>query len=99
MTRDRAVPCIVAAAVRVPASSFADELILSVASPGRHDDVRRAAQQLGIELSSSDEHQGFLTSEGLFVRRKLALAIARTAGQLIHDPKAPHVGLFSEDVW
>ncbi len=99
LVTDRAILRVAAAAIRVPASEFADELVLSVARPGRHDDVRRAARQIGIELSSTDEHQGFLLSDGSFARRRPALAIATRANQLVASPIAPHIGLFSEDLW
>lgn len=42
--------------------------------------------------------QGFLTSEGAFVDRVEALAIAQAAGQLICKTQ-PEDMLFSEDVW
>lgn len=71
-------------------------MVCSVPRPGRHHDVIRAMARAGIPIPITGE-QGFLTSAGLFVDRRLALGIAENAGQLIEGPG--HGELFSEDVW
>jgi len=89
---------VVAAAVFVQGNEFRHDLILSMPPPARHSDIIRAAASLGMEVLFVQESQGFLLSDGRFARRKPALVIAREAGQVLRET-APHVGLFSEDVW
>ncbi len=71
--------------------------VFSVPQPGRHADVFRLMQEEG-ELKPIGAEQGFLLTDGRFVRRIPAKHIAREAGQLL-----PHAmgfrELFSEDVW
>jgi hypothetical protein len=76
-----------------------DGVIHSLPPPARHHHILQSASVTTI-LS---ENQGFLTSEGLFVGRTVAMQIAREAGQLIRDETAlkKYQGplLFSEDLW
>ena len=85
--------CVVAAAIRN--GSF----VWSLPAPARHNDVLSHAREHGVRLSSLEDDQGFLLSDGQFARRPVALRVATKASQLIGEPVAPHVGLFSEDVW
>lgn len=71
-------------------------MICSVPKPGRHHDVIREMARAGIPIPIDGE-QGFLTSEGLFVGRKLAKDIALMAGQVLSNSSPTQ--LFSEDVW
>lgn len=80
---------VVAAAIRKE-----DGRVFSVPAPGRHHDVIRL---MGEEFEQYDE-QGFLLSDGNWVRRKVALIIAVRSGQ-IKEGKWPAHGLFSEDLW
>ena len=68
--------------------------------PNRHHDVlREMFQRFRIEQDSATE-QGFITSEGRFVRRKLAARIARAARQIGRKKRTdPQDTLFSEDLW
>jgi hypothetical protein len=72
-------------------------MICSVPKPGRHHDVIRGMARAGIPIPIDGE-QGFLTSEGLFVGRKLAKDIALMAGQIL-SKNGDQRQLFSEDVW
>lgn len=89
---------VVAAAIFVQGNQSRHDLILSMPPPARHSDIIRAAAALGMEVVFVQESQGFVLSDGRFVRRKPALEIAREAGQLLRET-GPHIGLFSEDVW
>lgn len=70
---------IVAAAIRI---TFNDaDHIFTLAAPARHYHVRRfAAGALGLK-QLPDHDDGFITSEGRFVRRRAAGRIAFLAGQ------------------
>lgn len=75
-------------------------LVLSVPAPGRHHNIIHALHALGVKPTGGE--QGFLLSDGQFVRRKPAVRIAEEARQLLE--RAPTAGswahgLFSEDVW
>jgi len=76
----------------IAAAIYQDGVIYSVPAPGRHHDVMVALRSLDRPYE-----QGFLTSTGLFVRRKLAALIAKEAGQ-ITEPKWGDQ-LYSEDLW
>lgn len=83
---------VIAAAIKL------GEVICHVKRPGRHNDIVYALAKAGHPIPI-DGKEGFLTDDGLFVNRWLALQIAKAAGQL-KDPKKQHGGqLFSEDVW
>lgn len=80
---------IVAAAIRWM------DVIHSIPRPGRHGDIMRLAWRT---QRCEPEDQGFLTSEGRFVGRYEARAIAHFARQIL--PTAHNLSeLFSEDVW
>jgi hypothetical protein len=85
---------IVAAAIKL------DGTIYALAPPARHDDI---LQDIRTRIENPDAvfraEQGFIDDQGRFWLRRLALRIARDAGQLIREPLAPSHGLFSEDVW
>ena len=72
-------------------------MICSVPRPGRHHDVIREMAKAGIPIPIVGE-QGFLTSEGRFVGRKVAKNIALLAGQILSE-QGNLTQLFSEDVW
>jgi hypothetical protein len=73
-----------------------NRLVLSLPRPARHCDVIRVAAELGLPLLGNNE-QGFLTSDGRFVRRAPARVIAHRAGQIGDEI----IGgtLTSEDLW
>lgn len=52
----------------------------------------------GTHVSRNPHHQGFLTSTGRFVDRKLAATIAKNAGQ-IENLQFSSTELFSEDLY
>jgi hypothetical protein len=87
--RDEREGRIAAAAVRTE-----DGTLYSLPPPARHHDVMRH-----FHVMATPDQQGFVTSTGLWARRKPALRIAQRNGQLIREPTAPAHGLFSEDVW
>lgn len=88
---------IIAAAIRWRGATF------TAPPPARHHDIFhqiRAAFRV-FDYSGkfvSGEEQGFLTSEGTFVGRVAALAIAQAAGQLKPD-RVNLPDLYSEDLW
>jgi hypothetical protein len=71
-------------------------LVVSLPRPARHHNVHMAAVELGMEIVGEHE-QGFLTSEGRFVRRAPARRIAQAAGQLKGDPISN--AFTSEELW
>lgn len=88
--------------VAVCLKSSGYELVLSLPKPNRHSDVVSAGNFLAsgkLGSLSSNEKQGFITSEGRFVDRREAYRVAVIAGQIIKGPAMPHIGLSSEDVW
>lgn len=96
------LPRVVGVAIKIPGTAFRDELVLSMPAPHRHHEIIRAARSIGIDhdaVDSTDEHQGFLLSDGTFANRKRALAFARHHNQLRED-RPVHAGmLFSENLW
>jgi len=84
-----AVERIVAAACR------RDGLVFFVEQPKRHDSVIAAGCKLGLETPARGAEQGFVTSRGRFVGRKVAAKIAWVSKQTKRRLK----GLTSEDVW
>lgn len=80
----------------VAAAIQQDGMVCFVPRPGRHHDVIRAMARAGIPIPINGT-QGFLTSNGEFVHRRLALGIAEFSGQLLEGKG--HGELFSEDVW
>ncbi len=83
---------IVAAAIRMDKSGA----VISLPQPARHCNVNIAAVSLGLEIVRMHE-QGFLTSEGRFVRRSPARRIAKAAGQLTGGPISNT--FTSEELW
>jgi len=81
----------------VAAAIWHKGIVCSVPRPGRHHNVIREMARAGVPIPITGE-QGFLTSDGLFVSRRLAMGIAEDAGQLIRDTRGSDQ-LFSEDVW
>lgn len=71
-------------------------VVCFVPRPGRHCDVIRQMAAAGFPTPINGK-QGFLTDEGQFVERRVALGIAEIAHQLL--PGKGHGELFSEDVW
>lgn len=72
-------------------------LTISLPEPNRHHDIMR---MLGNESIFARGEQGFITSEGHFLGRIGARALAADNGQKIMRSKFTHaVELFSEDLW
>ena len=82
-----------------------DDTVHSVPKPGRHHDVIRVVYDATGKTVFGE--QGFVTSTGRFVNRRVARKIAENAKQLIAGRRdndgIPYVAtddrLFSEDVW
>jgi hypothetical protein len=73
-------------------------IVYSMEKPARHHTVIHAmATKLGLSQVSTHE-QGFLTSDGFFLRRKSACIVAEKANQIIRKTN-PMDTLFSEDLW
>ena len=72
----------------------------TIDAPARHYNVLHAmAAKFGDEWKQGPNHeQGFLTSDGYFMRRRSACIIAERAGQ-IKLKTGPSATLFSEDLW
>ena len=70
-------------------------LILYRREPARHHNLTQSAADMGVSTIGCE--QGFLTSNGNFVRRKPAELIARRCGQL--QGKMIGSTLTSEDLW
>lgn len=64
-----------------------------------HADCFWTAKNIGLKLSKKSEDQGFFTSKGRYVNRKLAATIARRAKQLDKNDKRKVTYLLSEDIW
>lgn len=73
------------------------DVVHTMDAPARHYNILHAMSEWGFDQGPHHE-QGFLTSDGYFLRRKPALIVAEEAKQLIRRT-APSSGLFSEDVW
>lgn len=83
----------------IAAALFLNGKAHSLPKPARHHDVIGHMSRDGVSVEDiSGAEQGFITSDGQFVRRKPALRIAQNAGQIIRST-APAHGLFSEDIW
>lgn len=74
-------------------------LVYSAPRPARHGDVMRLVDETHGDMHEPflPDEQGFLTSAGRFVNRRLATSIAVRAEQII-DPQWPP-DLYSEDLW
>lgn len=88
---------IVAAAIR------RQGLVFTLPRPARHHDVMRAMFAQGVPAAGDGVDQGFLTDEGMFLRRAAALGHAIEADQVKVDsdgrPKILGGELTSEDLW
>ena len=74
-----------------------DGVVIDLPRPARHHNViAKICEEPGVKYVGSDSVQGFITSEGRFVDRQEAFAIAANAGQIIIQSN--HI-LFSEDLW
>lgn len=83
---------IVAAAIKY------GNVVAFVPKPGRHHDVIRAWFEQTSMTTRGENEQGFITSEGKFVNRHLAMGIALKHNQIIKKHGHPEM-LFSEDMW
>ena len=73
-----------------------DGRVWSVPRPGRHHDV---IALMGTAFRQRFD-QGFVLSDGRWVRRQPAYRIAVASGQIKDgEGVAPQHGLFSEDLW
>lgn len=74
--------------------------VWALPAPNRHHDViRHIAEQTGDGIRGPDV-QGFLDSNGRFLRRAQAYTIARWSGQLQRKPGGYQgTDLYSEDLW
>lgn len=65
-----------------------------------HADCFWQGQNIGLKMSSKSEDQGFVTSKGRYVNRKVAARIAKRAGQIDLKDKSRKIShLLSEDIW
>lgn len=77
-----------------------DGEIHTLPRPNRHHDIIQHLRAIGYDGPVCGERQGFLTSDGIFARRKPALMVAVRAGQVEREKcTSPGHGLFSEDIW
>lgn len=81
------------------AAIYHDGMTYFMEAPKRHHDIIAGLDKVGLAYVAHQGEQGFVTSDGTFVRRKPALRIADAAGQIIRGPTAPTHGLFSEDIF
>lgn len=73
------------------------DFVASVPRPGRHHNIINALARAGVPIPIDGE-QGFLTSSGRFVGRRVGKIVAQRAGQDPRDTGLPDM-LFSEDLW
>lgn len=64
-----------------------------------HADCFFQGRNMGLEMSKKSNAQGFMTSNGRFVRRDEAAKIASRAKQVMKDGKRKITHLLSEDIW
>lgn len=74
--------------------------VWSLPAPNRHHHVLRLiVEATGVKyVDARDPDQGFLDSQGNYLDRVRALAVARAAGQLI-TYREVHDRLYSENLW
>lgn len=83
---------IVAAAVKAYGATW------SLPRPARHHHILDVIDRAGLDaIAPGPDAQGFLTSEGRFIGRRGAAAIALDAKQIAKLMSPPE--LFSEDLW
>lgn len=84
--------------VIVAAAILHEDRVYWLPAPARHHDVVRfMAEKFGLGPEAMRE-QGFIDSDGRWLRRKPACIIAKRAGQ-IRNKTFPLDTLFSEDMW
>lgn len=88
----RAERTIVAAAV----FDVDSDTVYVMDAPARHHQIVHAMAEAGKPQVQTHE-QGFLTSDGFFLRRAPAMAVAQRANQLLRPTNRNQ--LYSEDVW
>lgn len=71
-------------------------VIISMPRPARHHNLFYAMSKLGCEVP--DAEQGFLTANGQFVNRRIAMQFATENGQ-VREGQQHKPELFSEDLW
>lgn len=92
---ERRVPRTIVAAAVLDTETY---VVYSMKPPNRHWNIVHAmAEELGLKQVATHE-QGFLTSDGYFLRRKMAFYVAEEAGQLKQKTGGADT-LYSEDVW
>lgn len=80
----------------VAAAMIYNGVICSLAAPKRHGDIiNTISRSVGEANWPVNGEDGFVTSEGRFVGRNVAIEIARAAGQT----ESTSDTLFSEDLW
>ncbi len=84
----------------VAAAIFLDGFVAVALPKERHHNIINNLAETGFPTPIGGV-QGFLTSEGIFVDRKMAMIMARANNQLIPREGQHGVGgdLFSEDLW
>ena len=76
-------------------------MVFMRARPHRHNDIIHWFRERNLTVGefAGRCEEGFLTSDGRFVGRKDAAAIAIAAGQVTRALMSAYPSLFSEDVW
>lgn len=64
-----------------------------------HGDCFWQGKNIGLEMSSKADDQGFFTNKGRYVSRSVAARIAKRAGQLDPNDERKVGHLLSEDIW
>ena len=84
----------------VAAAIFLDGFVAVAYPKGRHHDIINNLAATGYPTPIGGI-QGFITSEGIFVDRKMAMLMARANNQLIprEGQNGPGGDLYSEDLW
>ncbi len=86
--------------LRIVRAAIRDEIggVHSVPIPGRHHDVIKQMRDAGYTGRVRGDMQGFVLSDGRFVMRKAAEALAKKNGQLGQANMIAST-LTSEDLW
>jgi hypothetical protein len=72
--------------------------VWSLPQPNRHHDIIKVMREAGYDGPLRGDQQGFVLSDGRFVRRKPAKMVAHRAGQ-IKRGETIAATLTSEDLW
>lgn len=84
---------------RIVAAAIQHGATISSPPPARHDTILKAMDLImGMNFDIGSHEQGFLTSEGRFVNRAEAYAIAWRAKQITEVTRGYPL-LYSEDLW